>query len=147
VAVPIFALTAAGVRVVGGGLADVLDGPLFPGIVAGLVVGKAIGVLAGTWLVARFTRASLDESLSWSDIVGVSFLAGVGFTVSLLIGELAFAADATRTATVQAAVLTGSVLAAALAAVVLTRRNAHYRAVEASAESSPGEPGNVPPAG
>ncbi len=136
VAVPLFALTAAGVRIVGGGLAEVLEGPLFPGIVLGLVVGKAVGVLAGTWLVARFTRASLDESLTWGDIVGVSFLAGVGFTVSLLIGELAFAGNAEQTATVQAAVLTGSLLAAGVAAIVLVRRNAHYRELEARAGAS-----------
>ncbi|MBL8931282.1 MAG: Na+/H+ antiporter NhaA [Kineosporiaceae bacterium] len=136
VAVPLFALTAAGVRIVGGGLAEVLEGPLFPGIVLGLVVGKAVGVLAGTWLVARFTRASLDESLTWADIVGVSFLAGVGFTVSLLIGELAFAGNAEQTATVQAAVLTGSLLAAGVAAIVLVRRNAHYRELEAQAGTS-----------
>ena len=60
------------------------------GIIAGLVVGKPVGILAATWLVARFTRADLDEGLAWIDVAGLAVLGGIGFTVSLLIGELAF---------------------------------------------------------
>ena len=131
VAVPVFALTAAGVTVVGGGLGEAVADPVFLGIVVALVVGKAIGVFAGTWLTARFTRAELSEDLDWSDVLGVSFLAGIGFTVSLLIGELAFGAGSERDDHVKAAVLTGSLLAAALAAVVLLARNRHYRRLEA----------------
>ena len=130
VAVPVFALTAAGVTVVGGGLGEAVADPVFIGIVVALVVGKAIGVFAGTWLTARFTRAELSEDLDWSDVLGVSFLAGIGFTVSLLIGELAFGAGSDRDDHVKAAVLAGSLLAAALAAVVLVRRNRHYRQLE-----------------
>ena len=110
------------------------------GIVLGLVVGKAIGVSGGTWLVARFTRAELDEGLAWSDIVGVALLSGLGFTVSLLIGELAYGAGTPRDDTVKVGVLLGSLLAAGLAALVLRRRNAHYRALEATE-------GNGPPPG
>jgi NhaA family Na+:H+ antiporter len=95
--------------------------------VVGLVAGKAIGVFGGTWLVARFTRATLDESLSWSDVAGVSLLAGVGFTVSLLMGDLAFEAGSPENEHTKAAVLAASVVAAALAAVVLRRRERHYR--------------------
>lgn len=130
VAVPVFALTAAGVTVVGGGLGEAVADPVFIGIVVALVVGKAVGVFAGTWLTARFTRAELSEDLDWSDVLGVSFLAGIGFTVSLLIGELAFGAGSDRDDHVKAAVLAGSLLAAALAAVVLVRRNRHYRRLE-----------------
>ena len=106
----------------------------------GLVVGKAIGVSGGTWLVARFTRAELDEGLAWSDIVGVAILSGLGFTVSLLIGELAYGSGTARDDTVKVGVLLGSLLAAGLAALVLRRRNAHYRALEAA-------DGNGPPSG
>ena len=127
VAVPLFALTAAGVTVVGGGLGQALDDPVFVAVVAGLVIGKVAGVFGGTWLTAKLTRAELDKSLSWGDVLGVSILAGIGFTVSLLIGELAFGAASARDDHVKVAVLTGSLLAATLAAIVLRRRNRHYR--------------------
>lgn len=129
VAVPVFAFFAAGVRVVGDGLRAALSDPVVIGIVVGLVVGKALGVFGGTWLVARFTRAELDEDLSWSDVFGLAALSGLGFTVSLLIGELAFGVGSDRDDHVKVAVLLGSLLAALLAAVVLRRRNAHYRAI------------------
>jgi NhaA family Na+:H+ antiporter len=81
--------------------------------------------------VARFTRAELDEDLSWMDVFGLSLLAGVGFTVSLLVGELAFGAGSERDEHVKLAVLCGSLIAALLATVVLRLRNRHYRLVEA----------------
>jgi NhaA family Na+:H+ antiporter len=136
VAVPLFALTAAGVTLVGGGLAAAVRDPVFTGIVVGLVVGKALGILGGAWLTARFTRAELDEDLAWSDVAGVSLLAGIGFTVSLLIGELAFGLGTDRDDHVKAAVLAGSVLAAALAAPLLRRRNAVYRRIERREQSA-----------
>lgn len=74
-------------------------------------------------------RAELDEDITWSDLFGIALLAGVGFTVSLLIGDLAFGAGSTADERVKAAVLTGSVISAALAAAVLARRNAAYRRV------------------
>jgi NhaA family Na+:H+ antiporter len=127
VAVPVFALTAAGVTVVDGGMGAALADPVFAGIVAGLVLGKAIGVFGGTYIMARFTKAELDEGLTWGDVVGVSLLAGIGFTVSLLIGELAFGIGSEREDHVKLAVLAGSLLSAALASAVLLRRNAVYR--------------------
>jgi NhaA family Na+:H+ antiporter len=126
-AVPLFALFSAGVSVSGGALADVFTKPETLGVVLGLVVGKTLGVFGGTWLTARFTRASLSEDLAWADVFALATLAGIGFTVSLLIGELAFEGDAVLTDEVKAAVLTGSVIAAALATVLLKIRNAKYR--------------------
>ncbi|MEV3872284.1 Na+/H+ antiporter NhaA [Streptomyces sp. NPDC049906] len=128
-AVPLFALFSAGVPVSGGALAEVFTQPETLGVVLGLVLGKALGIFGGTWLTARFTRASLSEDLSWPDVFAVATLAGIGFTVSLLIGELAFADDPALTAEVKAAVLTGSLIAALLAAVLLKVRNAKYRAL------------------
>jgi NhaA family Na+:H+ antiporter len=128
-AVPVFAFFAAGVTVVGGGLGGAVSDPVAIGVVVGLVVGKAVGVFGGTWSVARFTRAELDEDLSWTDIFGLSVLGGVGFTVSLLVGELAFGGGSERDDHVKLAVLAGSVIAALLATVVLRLRNRHYRDV------------------
>jgi NhaA family Na+:H+ antiporter len=126
-AVPLFALFSAGVSVSGAELGEVFTRPETLGVVLGLVVGKTVGILGGTWLTARFTRASLSDDLAWPDVFAVATLAGIGFTVSLLIDELAFEGDATLTDKVKAAVLTGSLLAAALATVLLKIRNAKYR--------------------
>ncbi|MBG0853510.1 Na+/H+ antiporter NhaA [Streptomyces spinoverrucosus] len=128
-AVPLFALFSAGVAVSGGMLGDVFSRPETLGVVLGLVVGKTIGIFGGTWLTARFTRASLSDDLAWPDVFAVASLAGIGFTVSLLIGELAFEGDAVLTDEIKAAVLTGSLIAALIATVLLKIRNAKYRSL------------------
>ena len=111
VAVPIFAFFAAGVTVGGfGGLAAELTQPVTLGIIAGLVVGKTLGVLAASYLVARFTRASLDPDLRWIDVTGLAMLAGIGFTVSLFIAGLAFD-DPDVESEAKAGILSASILA------------------------------------
>jgi NhaA family Na+:H+ antiporter len=125
--VPVFAFFAAGVSLVGGGLDAALHDRVTIAVVLALVVGKMVGIFGSTWLVSRFTRAELDDGLSWGDVLGLSLLGGIGFTVSLLIGELAFGSGSPRDAHVKAAVLAGSVISALLAAVVLRRREAVYR--------------------
>lgn len=127
--VPAFAFCAAGVTVVGGGLGDALRDPVTVGVVVGLVLGKTVGVFGGTMLTVRLTRAELDDELSWSDLFGLSLLAGVGFTVSLLIGELAFGDGSVADEHVKLGVLGGSLLAALLATMVLRSRNATYRRI------------------
>ena len=144
VAVPVFAFFAAGVTIGGiKGLGEAARDPVAQGVVVGLVLGKPLGVLAATWLVARFTRASLDSDLSWWDVLGIAMLAGVGFTVSLLIGELAFGAGSQRDEHVKVAVLVGSVLAASLAGAFLRARNNMYarlRLAEGAGEDGDGIP-------
>jgi len=133
-AVPVFAFFASGVTVGGaGGLADSLRDPVALGVVLGLLVGKTVGVAGSTWLLARFTGAELDEDLAWVDVVGLAMLAGVGFTVSLLIGELAFGGTP-HGEHVVVGVLVGSTLAATLAAVVLRLRNRVYRRIREADE-------------
>ncbi|MEU8551808.1 Na+/H+ antiporter NhaA [Streptomyces roseoverticillatus] len=126
-AVPLFALFSAGVAVSGGALSDVFTKPETLGVVLGLVVGKTIGVFGGTWLAARFTRAELNPDLKWPDVLAVASLAGIGFTVSLLIGELAFGADLLLADEVKAAVLVGSLIAAVCASVLLKLRDNKYK--------------------
>ncbi|WP_026448840.1 Na+/H+ antiporter NhaA [Actinopolyspora mortivallis] len=128
-AVPVFALFAAGVSLRDGGIGAALSDPVVPAVMAGLVLGKVVGIFGSTFVMAKFTRAQLDSDLSWWDLVGVSLLAGIGFTVSLLIGELAFGTSGERAEYVKVAVLMGSLLAALCASVVLALRNrAHRRA-------------------
>ncbi|MFI8340949.1 Na+/H+ antiporter NhaA [Streptomyces sp. NPDC085639] len=126
VAVPLFALFAAGVSISGPALAEVFTTPEPLGVVIGLVVGKVLGIFLGTYLAARFTKAELNPDLAWADVLGLSVLAGIGFTVALLIGELAFPGAAVGEH-VKAAVLIASVTAAVLAAVLLRRRNTVYK--------------------
>lgn len=129
-AVPVFAFFAAGVTVGGwSGLGDALLHPITDGVIAGLVLGKPLGVFATAFLVAKFTHASLDEDLAWRDVLGVSLLAGIGFTVSLLIGELAFSHGTPAGDDVKIGVLVGSVVAGLLASLVLLSRNAVYRRI------------------
>jgi NhaA family Na+:H+ antiporter len=132
VAVPVFAFFAAGVTVGGwSGLVDSLSEPVALGIITGLMVGKTVGIAGSSWLLAKFTHAELDDELAWVDVIGMAMLAGIGFTVSLLIGELAFGVDSVSDTHVKVGVLVGSVTAATLAAVVLRLRNRVYRRIYA----------------
>ncbi|BBZ04918.1 Na(+)/H(+) antiporter NhaA [Mycolicibacterium chitae] len=131
-AIPVFAFFAAGVSIRDVGIGDALQQPVLLGVLAGLVLGKPIGVLGTTYLLARFTRASLDDELAWRDVLGVSMLAGIGFTVSLLIGELAFGYGTPLGDQAKLGVLCGSLLSALLAATVLLSRNAAYRRIHAA---------------
>ncbi len=123
-AVPIFAFMSAGVAV-SGGLGLVRD-PVVVGVVLGLVVGKPLGVLGGSWLLCRLTRAEIDDDVRWRDVAAIAVLAGVGFTVSLLVSELSFTGDAREAA--KTAVLAASVIAAVLAGLLLGWRNRAHRA-------------------
>jgi NhaA family Na+:H+ antiporter len=134
-AVPVFAFFASGVDVGGfRGFLDAMTDPVALGVVVGLLIGKSVGVAGSTWLVARFTRAELDEGLAWTDVVGMSLLAGIGFTVSLLIGELAYGPGSAHDEHAKVGVLTGSLAAALAATVVLGARNRTYRRIEERAD-------------
>ncbi|ANS28682.1 Na(+)/H(+) antiporter NhaA 2 [Rhodococcus opacus] len=129
-AVPVFAFFAAGVTIGGiSGLRSAIEDPITLGIVAGLVLGKTAGIFGTTFVLSKFTRATLDSGLRWIDVFGLAMLAGIGFTVSLLIGELAYGGASLRDDHVKIAVLVGSVIAALLAAIVLRIRNRVYRQI------------------
>lgn len=140
-AVPLFALFSAGVTLKGDALAGVFTRPETLGVVLGLVVGKTVGIFGGTWLVTRFTKAELNKDLAWADVFAVAALAGIGFTVSLLIGELAFAGDEDMINEVKAAVLIGSLIAAVLSGVLLRLRVRTYRALYEAEERDEDESG------
>lgn len=137
VAVPLFAFFAAGVPLGGWtGLGEALTDPIALGVVAGLVLGKPVGITAATWLLARYTHAELDDELAWVDVLGMALLGGIGFTVALLIGELAYGDGSASADHVTVGVLVGSLVAAALAAAVLRRRNRVYRRLEEDQEGA-----------
>lgn len=129
---PVFAFANAGVSLQGLTMAD-LTQPLTLGIAAGLFAGKQIGVLIATWIGVRSGLARLPEGVSWRHIYGVACLTGVGFTMSLFIGSLAFGADETMNA-VRLGVIFGSVLSGLVGYAVL-----RTAAPRSSATSSPAE--------
>ncbi|MBK0420855.1 Na+/H+ antiporter NhaA [Leucobacter sp. CSA2] len=118
VAVPVFAFFAAGVAV--GGASRFPADPIAIGIMLGLVLGKPLGISITTWLLTRFTRADLDPAVRWRELIGVGALAGVGFTVSLLVTELSLT-DPADADTARLAVMAGSLIAVAVAAALLVR--------------------------
>jgi Na+/H+ antiporter NhaA len=90
VVVPVFALANAGVTLESDVLREVLTEPIFLGIVVGLVVGKPLGIVGMTWLVSRPRFGGFPRTVPWPPLVGAATIAGIGFTVSLLIADISF---------------------------------------------------------
>jgi len=127
-AVPVFAFFSSGVAVGGlDGLVEAVTSPLALGIVAGLVLGKTIGITGAAWLVTRLPGVSLPRGVQWVDILGLAMLSGMGFTVSLLISELSFGQGDPLDDVAKVGILLGSLLAALSASALLVARNRHYR--------------------
>ena len=118
VAVPLFAFFAAGVAV--GSTSGFPFDPVALGVMVGLVLGKPIGITLTTWLVTKFTSAELDPTVRWNKLIGVGALAGVGFTVSLLVTDLSFT-DPHHADTARLAVMVGSLIAIVVSAFFLVR--------------------------
>ena len=126
--VPIFAFFSAGVFVEGwSGLVESWTSVAALGVIVGLLVGKTVGITATTWLLTRLRRFNLDPDIQWIDVVGLAALAGIGFTVSLLISELSFGPSSDLGATSKVGILTGSLLAAVVGGALLGFRNRHYK--------------------
>ncbi|XVV04154.1 Na+/H+ antiporter NhaA [Actinosynnema sp. CA-248983] len=121
VAVPVFALFAAGVPVNGEALGALFSDRLALGVMLGLVVGKLVGIVGASALAVLFKAAVWPSGVGWRDITAVAMLGGVGFTVSLLISDLALDGQAAEQA--KAAVLIASMAASLLAALLLVKRS------------------------
>lgn len=143
VAVPLFALMSAGVDLRDADFAATLGSNVSLGVAMGLLIGKPIGVIVGSYLMARFTRASLNPALGWGDVTAVGFLAGIGFTVSLLIAELAFEESRAHLVEAKVGILMATAGAALISAIVLAARRhslAAFDAVEERDDDSDGVP-------
>ena len=118
VIIPVFGFANAGVSLAGVSLANLAE-PLTLGVAAGLVIGKLVGVFGSSALAIRLGLADLPARAGWTHMLGVSLLCGIGFTMSLFIGLLAFADDAAMQDAVKVGILAGSLVAALLGAAVL----------------------------
>ena len=117
IVMPVFAFANAGVRLTGFQLSD-LTHPVTSGIALGLLVGKPVGIMLCAALVIRLGLAHRPEGASWPQLAGVACIAGIGFTMSLFIGALAFADEAVISQ-VRVGVLLGSFVSAVAGAAVL----------------------------
>jgi NhaA family Na+:H+ antiporter len=122
--VPLFAVAAAGITL--GAAGDALGDPVAHGVVAGLLVGKTLGIFGAAWLAVRLRVAALPTGVGWGDVFPVAVLGGIGYTVSLLVSRLAFT-DSGAQERASAAVLVASATAS-VAAVVLLRLRARTAA-------------------
>jgi len=125
-AVPLFALFAAGVPISPDALGQVLDDRVAVAVIAGLLLGKFVGIFGTTFAAVKLGFAGRPADLGWRDMAAVSMLGGVGFTVSLLIADLSLTGEAAER--VKAAVLLASAAASLLAAAMLVRRARARRA-------------------
>ena len=116
--IPIFGFANAGVSLAGLSFGALIE-PLTLGVAAGLVVGKLVGVFGSSALAIRFGLADLPANAGWTHMIGISLLCGIGFTMSLFIGLLAFASNVALQDAVKVGILAGSFLAAILGAAVL----------------------------
>ncbi len=143
VALPLFAFFSAGVTLVGGSEGgSPLAQAVVPAVVLGLVVGKVTGILGAVALVTRSSGLRLPQGIGLRDLLPVGLLAGIGFTVSLLITELSFE-DETTAAGAKVAVLAGTVLSATGAAVLLRWDSRKARAADMN-EDGVVDPPQVP---
>ncbi|WP_338752390.1 Na+/H+ antiporter NhaA [Janibacter alittae] len=137
VAVPVFAFFSAGVTVGGlEGMSKALADPITLGIIVGLVVGKPVGIVGTSFVLSRLPSFQLDPSLRWPEMVGMGFVAGVGFTVSLLVGELAFGSSSVADEHVKIGVLMGSFVAAVFGAVILGVRGRQLKSATSQTETA-----------
>ena len=88
--VPLFALANAGIAIDGAFLERAFSSPITLGILFGYVVGKPVGIFGGSWLVTRLSRGRLQPPVGWAAVAGGGTIAGIGFTVALLVATLAF---------------------------------------------------------
>jgi Na+/H+ antiporter NhaA len=137
--VPVFGLANAGVTLDEQTLREAASSPVTHGVVVALVVGKTVGITAGTTVALRTGWGVLPGGVRWSHLVAGSTLAGIGFTISLFIADLAFADERLREqATI--GVLVGSVTAAVLGIVLLRVLGERFPLCSPDAEGPPSLP-------
>jgi len=122
IVIPLFAFASAGVDIRDFGFTQTLFSSISVGIIIALVFGKVLGIFGATFLVTRLTKATLSPALRWGDVLAIGLLAGIGFTVSLLIVELSYGEEPVLMADAKMGVLAASLVASILAIAALRYR-------------------------
>lgn len=125
VIIPLFALVNTGVVLTAGAFDNADSLRIGAGVIAGLVIGKSVGIILGSWLVVRSGLTALPHGIRWGHIVGVALLAGIGFTLSIFIAELAFASSEYIDAA-KIAIFAASILSASAGLLLLRLLPRHY---------------------
>jgi Na+:H+ antiporter, NhaA family len=125
IALPVFAFTAIGISFNVHSLSSLSSDPLSRAIVIARVVGKPLGIVGGAWLIARYTKAELNPGISWGDVTAVGLLAGIGFSVALLVSQISLPQATYDSAA--SALLFGAIISALLATIALLLRGRHHR--------------------
>jgi NhaA family Na+:H+ antiporter len=114
---PIFAFANAGFTITANALTT--NQSVFWGIFLGLIIGKVIGITLASWLLVRLNVAQLPNDVAWKHIIGIGFIAGIGFTVSIFITELAFSGNQTYVSTAKMGIFIASATSALLGYILL----------------------------
>lgn len=122
-AVPVFAFLVAGVNIFGTSLGQAFADPLTVGVICGLIIGQPVGVTLGAFIVSRFTRGTLNPTLSWWDVAVVGCLASIGFTVALLVAEVSFGDDVAMLSTSKFAIIFTNLIAITVSIAAIWARS------------------------
>lgn len=135
VVMPLFALANAGITIHGAFIDDLIH-PVSLGVLLGLLAGKLIGVAGVSFLMVKLKLASLPRGMTWRHMIGAGFLAGVGFTMSLFITNLAFSDDATLNTLAKSGILLASLVAGLIGFFILRSDKKSFRAGESQLNES-----------
>ncbi len=135
--IPIFALANAGIEISGSAISEAVSSSVTIGVIAGLVIGKPVGIVGATFLAVKLGISELPKGANWMKILGIAFIAGIGFTVSIFITTLAYESDVLQEQA-KLGIIAASILASVFGAFVLSRGSVETEVASApEAEYSP----------
>ncbi|WP_370279001.1 Na+/H+ antiporter NhaA [Pontibacterium sp.] len=143
IVIPIFALANAGVPIEFGSFGDVLTDPVALGVIFGLVVGKLIGIAGLSWVAVKMGLCKLPADLNFNHIVGVAFMGGIGFTMSIFIAELGFAGSPHDLLMAKTGILFASLVSGLIGFTwlyMMTKKQVKEPEVESEVEADTAEP-------
>jgi NhaA family Na+:H+ antiporter len=111
IVIPLFALANAGISIDFSSIGETIARPISLGIILGLILGKVLGIAGVAWLSIKLGIAKLPQNSTRSQIFGVAFLGGIGFTMSIFVADLAFAGDSASIFEAKVGILSASLLA------------------------------------
>ncbi|HJL30281.1 MAG TPA: Na+/H+ antiporter NhaA, partial [Polyangiaceae bacterium LLY-WYZ-15_(1-7)] len=143
VVLPVFALSNAGVHI-GGGFLEALQQPMAYGIIAGLFLGKSLGIFGASWLAVKLGLADLPQKVNWAQLFGVGILGGIGFTMALFIAGLAFP-EAEQLETAKVGIMIATIVSGLVGFLVVRATSGPAEASKEEGEGAPDPSGGETP--